>query len=91
MYLLRLEREHSMTRTNQARIDELYVWVVEQRNGTEMIATPTILRDAYPLVTTSRDLAELRMSLLAEGAAREAGCATTRLVKFVRAEVLNEN
>jgi hypothetical protein len=76
-----------MKRTNRDQIDELYVWVVEQSNGTEMIATPTILRDAYPLVTTSKELAQLRMTKLAEGAARETGC-TTKLVKFVRAEVL---
>lgn len=75
-----------MTRTNH-RIEELYVWVVEQRNGTEMIATPTVLRDSYPLVTTSRDLAQLRMSKLAQGVERETGT-STKLVKFVRAEVM---
>ena len=76
-----------MKRTNH-KIDELYVWVVEQHNGTEMIATPTILRDAYPLVTTSKELAQLRMNKLAEGAAREIGAPTTKLIKFVRVEVM---
>lgn len=70
-------------------INELWAWVVQQPNGVEKIATPALFNYTYPLVTSSQELARVRMSRLAKAAARETGC-PTKLVKFVRAEVIDD-
>ena len=76
-----------MSRTSDS-IDELYAWVIEGANGVEMIATPYFYNGySYPLVSTSEELARIRMLPLAAAEAREAGSAV-KLVKFVRAEVV---
>jgi hypothetical protein len=66
-------------------INELWAWVIQQPNGVEKIAVPQVFGNTYPLVTSSQELARLRMSSLAKAAARETGH-PTKLVKFVRAE-----
>jgi len=66
-------------------INELWAWVVQQPNGVEKIATPRLFNYTYPLVTSSKELACLRMSKLAEATERETGY-PTKLVKFVRAK-----
>jgi hypothetical protein len=68
-------------------VNELYVWVVQQPNGVEKIASPEAFNH-YPLVSSSRDLAVIRMKPLAEGVARETGH-PTQLVRFVRVEVID--
>lgn len=66
-------------------IGELWVWVVEQPNGIEKIASPELAGSYYPLVSSSKELAQLRMLGLAQNVTRETGH-PTKLVRFVRAE-----
>jgi hypothetical protein len=70
-------------------IDELWVWIVQQPNGIEKIASPEVGQGYYPLVSSSKELAQLRMLGLARTLERETGH-TTKLVKFVRAEVVDD-
>lgn len=67
------------------KVTELWAWVIQQPNGVEHIAMPKVFNETYPLVTSSEDLARLRMSNLAKGVARDTGY-PTKLVKFVRTE-----
>ena len=66
-------------------IEELWVWVVEQANGIEKIASPTLAGSYYPLISSSKELAQLRMLGLAQTVTHETGH-PTKLVRFVRAE-----
>jgi len=62
-------------------INELWAWVITQPNGVEKIANPWY----YPLITSSQELAKIRMLDLAKTVEQETGC-PTKLVKFIRAE-----
>ena len=66
-------------------IDEMYVWVLQQDNGVEKIVHPHILGESYPLVSTSKELAELRLAPLAKTVENETGY-PTKLVRFVRSK-----
>jgi|KBSMisStaDraftv2_1062788.scaffolds.fasta_scaffold1267044_3 hypothetical protein len=70
-------------------INELWAWVVQQPNGVEKIATPELFHNTYQLVASSRELADLRMRDLAQAVERETGY-PTKLVKFVRVEVVDD-
>lgn len=73
-----------MTHTDDP-INELWAWVLQQPNGVEKIANPWVSHGYYPLITSSQELAKIRMLGLAKDAERETGC-PVKLVKFVRAE-----
>lgn len=75
-----------MKRTNP--ITELWAWVTIQPSGYEMIAIPSVFGNTYPLVSSSKELATLRMHSLAKIVERETGY-PTKLVKFVRAETVD--
>ena len=67
-------------------IDELWVWITLQPNGIEKIASPELGYGYYPLISSSKELAQLRMLGLARTVELETG-QTIKLVKFVRAEI----
>jgi len=67
-------------------INELWAWVITQPNGVEKIANPWVSQGYYPLITSSQELAKIRMLGLAKSVEEETGF-PTKLVKFVRAEV----